>query len=98
MKRAKYENVLGLDRSLLKHATCFFHRAKCVDLQIWKDKTFKLVGFLVGCKKKRYHCMILEANCAGKLERLRLCGELCGIIDETIFLKSQEAKSALTIG
>ena len=42
--------------------------------------------------------MIFEANCAGKLERLGLCGELCGIIDEPTFLMSQEAKSALTIG
>ena len=40
MKRAKYENVVGLVALILKHATSFFHRAKYVDLQIWKDKTF----------------------------------------------------------
>ena len=86
MKRAKYENVVGLVALiLLKHATSFFHRAKYVDLQIWKDKTFgnlneisyfKLVGFLVRWKKKDItSCMIL-------------CGELCGINDEPMFLKS----------
>ena len=40
MKRAKYENVVGLVALILKHATSFFHRAKYVNLQIWKDKTF----------------------------------------------------------
>jgi len=30
IKRAKYENVFGLVAHL-KHATCFLHRAKCVD-------------------------------------------------------------------
>ena len=97
MKRAKYENVVGLVALILKHATSFFHRAKYVDLQIWKDKTFgnlnKISYLQVSwlsrkVKKKRYHCMILEANCPGKLERLRLCGELCGITDEPMFLKS----------
>ena len=39
MKRAKYENAVGLVALILKHATSFFHRAKNVDLQIWKDKT-----------------------------------------------------------
>ena len=40
MKRAQYENVVGLVALILKHATSFFHRAKYVDLQIWKGKTF----------------------------------------------------------
>ena len=75
---------------------------------IWKDETFgnlNEISYLQVSwlssrvqKKKRYHCMIFEANCVGKLERLGLCGELCEIIDEPMFLMSQEAKSALTIG
>ena len=85
MKRAKYENVVGLVALILKHATSFFHRAKYVDLQIWKDKTFgnlNEISYLQVSwlsskvkkkeygEKKRYHRMILEANCPGKLERL----------------------------
>ena len=47
---------------VLKRATCFVHCAKLVDLQMWKDKifgnlseisTFKLVGFLAECRKKK---------------------------------------------
>jgi len=39
IKRAKYENGFRLVAHL-KHATCFLHRAKYVDLQSCKDKTF----------------------------------------------------------
>ena len=33
--------------------------------------------------------MILEASCEGIL-KLRLCGELCGIIEEPMFLPSSK--------
>jgi len=49
--------------------------------------TSKLVRFLVGCRKK--NDVNLEAHCAGELN-LQLCGELCRIIDEPMFLPSPE--------
>ena len=98
LNRSKYENVVGLVAFINKnYATCFFHRAKYVDLQFgkirpsitWiKYRTLKLVGFLVGCRKNKISLYDFGGKLAGKLERLRLCGELYRINDEPMFLKS----------